>query len=177
LTKKTLDAWTVAVARYFSAGEALYRDLDAHPERSRACLGALYADLLSEADKARLPALTDSEKERIERLQTAMQEVWSVLNVPEGEDPTPDELARLVYGPSPGRLTVRLPGPPLDTPEGFTVATDGTLTAAGPGLWQALRALEGRWLAPDPVLFYVDHQRRSPNDPVDLAALLRQPRP
>src|SRR5262249_55151681 len=114
LTKKTLEAWTAALARYFSAGEALYRDLDEHPERSRACLGAFSADPPSATDKTRLPALTDAEKERIDRLQAAMHDVWSVLDVPEGEDHTPDELAHLVYDPFPGRLTVPLPGPPLD---------------------------------------------------------------
>ena len=179
LTKKTLDTWSEAVAQYFSAGEALYRYLDEHPERSKACLGALYADQLADTDKARLPVPTQKEKERIEHLQAAMHEVWSVLDVPEGEDHTPDELSHLVYDPFPGRLTVRLPNPPLAPPEGFTSAADGTLTAAGPGLWQALRSLEGRWLAPDPILIYIDHQRRTvdtADDPLDLAALLRQPR-
>jgi len=176
LTRKTLDTWTEALARYFSAGEALYRDLDEHPERSKAILGALYADLLSDTDKAALPALTKEEKERVEQVQAAMHEVWSVLDVPEGEDHTPDELSHLVYDPFPGRLTVRLPGPPLEPPEGFAPAADGTLTAAGPGLWQALRTLQGRWLAPDPILIYIDHQRRTPNDPLDLGARLRQPR-
>ncbi|HEX3528795.1 MAG TPA: hypothetical protein VH988_17175 [Thermoanaerobaculia bacterium] len=176
LTKKTLATWTQALARYFSAGEALYRDLDEHPERAKAVLGALYADLLSDTDKAALPALTKEEKERVEQVQAAMHEVWSVLDVPEGEDHTPDELSHLVYDPFPGRLTVRLPGPPLESPEGFAPAADGTLTAAGPGLWQALRTLQGRWLAPDPILIYIDHQRRTPNDPLDLAPLLRQTR-
>jgi len=177
LTKKTLDTWTDALARYFKAGEALYRDLDEHPDRSKAILGSLYADLLSDTDKARLPAVTKEEKERVDQVQASMHEVWSVLDVPEGEDHTPDELSHLVYDPLPGRLlTVRLPGPPLETPEGFATAADGTLTAAGPGLWQALRTLQGRWLAPDPILIYIDHQRRTPNDPLDLAALLRQPR-
>src|SRR6185369_11565282 len=176
MTKKTLDTWSKMVARYFSAGEALYRYLDEHPERARACLGALYADQLSDTDKERLPEVTDPEKERIETIQAAMQEVWSILNVPKGEDHTPDELSHLVYDPFPGRLTVRLPGPPVAPPEGFASAADGTLTAAGPGLWQALRSLQGRWLAPDPILIYIDHQRRTPNEPLDLAALLRQPR-
>jgi hypothetical protein len=171
-TKRTLDAWTEDVARYFKAGEGLYRYLDEHPDRSRACLGALYADLLSDTERSRLPALKDPEKQRVEGLQAAMHEVWGILDVPEGEDHTPDELSHLVYDPFPGHLTVRLPGPPLDPPEGFAAGPEGTLAAEGPGLWQALRSLQGRWLAPDPILIYIDHQRRSPNDPLDLKALL-----
>jgi hypothetical protein len=175
-TKRTLDAWTASLAKYFRAGEELYHYLDEHPDRSRACLGALYADLLSDTDQARRPAPTSAEKERIDSLQAAMQDVWSILLVGEGEDQTPDELSHLVYDPFPGRLTVRLPGLPAEPPEGFAAAPDGTLTAEGPGLWQALRSLEGRWLSPEPVLLSMEEQRRSPHEPLDLNALLKQPR-
>src|SRR5215210_506095 len=49
-----------------------------------------------------------------------------------------------------------MPDRPLEAPEGFALDPDGkTLVAAGPGLWQALQSLEGRWLAPDPALLYV----------------------
>lgn len=174
--ERTLDTWTESVARYLAAGGELYQYLDEHPERARACLGALFADQLSETDRGKLPALTAEEKELDDRLQAAMQEVWSVLTIPEGEDHTPDELSHLVYDPFPGRLTVRLPGAPLEAPEGFTAGNDGVLSAEGPGLWQALRALEGRWLSPDPILLYMEHVRRSPDEPFNLNALLRQER-
>jgi len=174
--ERTLDAWTANVARYLAEGVDLYRYLDERPNRARACLGALFADQLSDADKKKLPSLSDTEKEHVDRLQAAMQEVWSILNVPEGEDHTPDELSHLVYDPFPGRLTVRLPAAPVEAPEGFTVGKDNTLTAEGPGLWQALRSLEGHWLTPDPVLISMEHLRRSPDAPFDLSALLRQPR-
>jgi len=174
--ERTLDAWSESVARYLVTGGELYRYLDEHPERARACLGALFADQLSETDRGKLPALTAEEKESSDRLQATMQEVWGVLTIPDGEDHTPDELSHLVDDPFPGRLTVRLPGAPLEAPEGFTVGKDGVLSVEGPGLWQALRALEGRWLSPDPLLLYMEHVRRSPDDPFDLSALLRQKR-
>jgi len=175
-TKRTFDTWTEAVARYLKAGEGLYRYLDEHPDRAQACLGALFADLLSDTDRSRLPPLIEGEKERIDALQAAMQAVWGILDVPEGEDYTPDELSHLVYDPFPGRLTVRLPGPPAEAPEGFAAGPDGTLIAAGPGFWEALRSLEGRWLAPDPVLLSIAHQQRSQSEPLDLNSLLKQPR-
>jgi hypothetical protein len=174
--ERTLDAWTESVAHYLAAGGELYQYLDEHPERARACLGALFADQISVTDREKLPALTAEEKKSSDLLQAAMQEVWSVLTVPEGEDHTPDELSHLVYDPFPGRLTVRLPGAPLEAPEGFTAGKDGALSAEGPGLWQALRALEGRWLSPDPLLLYMEHVRRSPDAPFDLNALLRRER-
>jgi hypothetical protein len=174
--ERILDIWTESVARYLAAGGELYQYLDEHPERARACLGALFADQISETDREKLPALNAQEKELNDRLQAAMQEVWSVLTIPEGEDHTPDELSHLVYDPFPGRLTVRLPGAPLEAPEGFIIGKDGALSAAGPGLWQALRSLEGRWLSPDPLLLYMERVRRSPDEPFDLSALLRQER-
>ena len=174
--ERTLDAWTENIARYLATAGKLYQYLDEHPERARACLGALFADQLSDADRGKLPALTAEEKELDDRLQATMQEVWSVLTIPEGEDHTPDELSHLVYDPFPGLLTVRLPGAPLEPPEGFTIGKSGTLSAEGPGLWQALRSLEGRWLSPDPILLYMEHVRRSPDDPFNLNALLREER-
>jgi hypothetical protein len=175
-TKRTLDTWTDAVARYMKAGEGLYRYLDEHPDRARPCLGTLFADLLSDTDRQHLPPLIEGEKERIDSLQEVMQEVSGILTVPEGEDYTPDELSHLVYDPFPGRLTVRLPAPPAAPPEGFAAGPDGTLLAAGPGFWEALRSLEGRWLAPDPVLLSIAHQRQIQGEPLDLNALLKQPR-
>jgi len=174
--ERALDAWTESIARYLSTGGELYQYLDGHPERARACLGALFADQLSDGDREKLPALTAEEKELDDRVQAAMQEVWSVLTIPDGEDHTPDELSHLVYDPFPGRLTVRLPGAPLEAPEGFTAGRDGALSAEGPGLWQALRSLEGRWLSPDPLLLYMEHVRRNPDEPFNLNALLRQER-
>jgi hypothetical protein len=172
---RLLDDWTGSVARYLEAGEDLYRYLDDRPGRARACLGSLYADLLSESEQKALPELSTDEKEHVERLQEAMQEVLSVLQVPTDGDFTPDEISRLVYDPFPGRLTVRLPGPPLAQPEGFA-AEGGALVVEGPSLWHTLRSLGGRWLAPDPVLLYVEAQRRTPQQPLDLATLARQPR-
>lgn len=172
---RLLATWTGSVARYLDAGEALYSYLDDHPGRASACLGALYADLLSDTAREALPALPADEKERVEHLQEAMQDVLSVLQVPEGGDHTPDEISHLVYDPFPGKLTVRLPAPPLAPPEGFE-DQQGTLIAEGPSLWHALRSLGGRWLAPDPVLLYAEAQRRSPDQPLDLATLVRQPR-
>jgi hypothetical protein len=173
---RSLDTWTASVAQYLAAGSDLYQYLDGHPERSRACLGALFADQLAEQEAARLPPLTDPEKEIVDRIENAMQEVLAVLSLPEGEDRTPDELSHLVYDPFPGRLTLRLPSPPLEAPEGFAAGRDGTLTAVGPGLWQSLRALDGRWLAPDPLHLYAEHVRRNTQQPFDLAGLLRQRR-
>jgi hypothetical protein len=175
--ERTLEEWSGHVASYLKESADLWAYLDGRPARARACLGALLADLLDDGVREALPALTEPERERIDRVQQAMEEVLAVLAVPPGEDHSADELSHLVYDPFPARLTVRLPGPPLEAPEGFA-STDGgrQLTAVGPGLWEALRSLEGRWLAPDPVLLYVEKGGPGKEEPLDLDAFLTQPR-
>lgn len=175
--ERTLEGWSGQVATYLKESGELWGYLDDRPDRARACLGALLDDLLDEGVRNSLPKLSEPERERIDRLREAMEEVLAVLAVPPDGDHSPDELSHLVYDPFPARLTVRLPGPPLETPEGFA-ATDGgrKLSAVGPGLWESLRALEGRWLAPDPVLLYVEQESEAQNKPLDLDAFLARPR-
>jgi hypothetical protein len=170
----TLDEWTGRIAEYLAAAEDLYRYLDDRPDRARACFGTLFKDVLP--DGTETGELFDQEQERVKKLQDAMEKVTDILLVPKGSDHSPDEISHLVYDPFPALLTVRLPSAPLDVPEGFEVSKDkeGELTAIGPGLWQALRSLEGRWLSPDPVLIYIAHSRSG--EPFDLDTFLTQQR-
>jgi hypothetical protein len=175
--ERTLEAWSGHVAAYLKEAGALWAYLDDRPDRAHPCLGTLFEDLLADDVRERLEPLTEDELARIERLHEAMEKVMAVLLVPEEGDHSPDELSHLVYDPFPARLTVRLPGRPVGEPEGFAVDPDGrTLVAAGPGFWEALRALEGRWLAPDPVLVYVRSKASEPEKPLDLDALAALPR-
>jgi hypothetical protein len=175
--EEVLDDWSGYIAAYFEEAGALWAYLDERPDRAHACLGTLFEDLLTERVREGLEPLTEDELARVERLHEAMEQVMVVLLVLEGEDHSPDELSHLVYDPFPARLTVRLPGPPLEAPEGFAVDPEvKTLVAAGPGLWEALRSLEGRWLAPDPVLIYARRKARKPEQPVNLDVLVAAPR-
>lgn len=174
--ERTLDAWSGHVAAYLKEAGDLWTYLDERPDRAHPCLGTLFEDLLADDVREKLEPLTAEELERIDRLRQAMEQVMAVLLVPEGADHSPDELSHLVYDPFPARLTVRLPGRPLEAPEGFAVDRDGkALVAAGPGLWQALQSLEGRWLTPDPALLYVQRDGRDQKEPLDLAALVALP--
>jgi len=172
---RTLDEWTADVADYLAAGEALYAYLDDKPERDRPCLGALFEDLLPEGERAALGELTAEEKELLESLGQAMEKVWNVLLIPRGGEYSPDEVSHLVYDPFPARLTVSLPGRPLEV-EGFEVGERGVLEVAGFGLWDALKSLEGRWLSPDPILIYVSRGGESGEQPLDLDTFLGEPR-
>ncbi len=167
-TERTIETWTAAIAEYLEAGETLYAYLDGHPDRARACLGAVFAERLSEEEAKGLETLTPEEEEHLEHLDEAMGKVLAVLTVPSGGAYSPDEVSHLVYDPFPARLTVKLPGKPLEV-EGFLPDKDGTFAVPSPGLWEALRSLGGRWISPDPALSYVEKE-------FDLGAFLGKPR-
>jgi hypothetical protein len=158
--ERALGQWSVTVADYLAAVGGLYAYLERRPERATASLGALFSDLLDEARAGALPEPSDEETALVERLSDAMSEVVDVLQVARGEAHSLDELSRLVYDPFPASLSVTLPSPPLEL-EGFVPASDGPLRVPGLSLWEALRALEGRWVSPDPAAVYVA-QRAGP---------------
>lgn len=167
-TEKTMGSWTEAIAEYLEAGESLYTYLDSHPDRARACLGTVFAERLSEEEAKMLETLTPNEEEIVGRLDEAMGKVLEVLAVPSGGAYSPDEVSHLVYDPFPARLAVKLPGKPLEA-EGFLRDNDGAFIVPSPGLWEALRSLEGRWISPDPALSFVEKD-------FDLGTFLGKPR-
>ena len=54
----------------------------------------------------------------------------------------------------PARIVVRVPGEPLLV-EGFARGKGGELVAESPSLIEAIAALEGRWVTPDPLAFSI----------------------
>jgi hypothetical protein len=125
------------------------------PERAAPCFGWLFSELIPDEELAGLPEPGEEEQILLDRLSLVMPEVWEVLRVAEGSGFSVEEVSRLVYDPFPARLTVSFPAEPLLV-EGFE--GDGTRwQVRHPSLWEAFRALEGRWLAPDLALLYVSH--------------------
>ena len=169
-----LERWSGEVAGYLAATRKLYAYTEEHPDRARICFGSLFNELLSEEDRKKLGKPTGEEKRLLDPVGDAMQKVWDVLLIPEGQEYSPDEISHLVYDPFPARLTVSLPGKPLAV-EGFETGSDGKLSVPGLGLWNALSSLEGRWLTPDPVILFVERRGRS-DKTLDLEGFLRRPR-
>lgn len=167
---EALGPWCERVAAYLEAARNLYDYLDDHPDRARACLADLFSDLAEEEK----PALTEEEEALLEPLGKNMEEVLGVLLVDGDAAYSLDEISHLVYDPFPARLSVTLPGKPLEV-EGFATAPDGALTVSGLGLWDALASLEGRWLSPDLVQIYVAHQSGG-KQALDLDSLAEAPR-
>lgn len=172
--ERRMDGWTAALAEYIAAAGEVYAYLEERPERARACFGTLFAERLPDSEIEALEELTAEEEETVGRLDEATRAVLEVLVVPSGEAYSPDEVSHLVYDPFPARLTVKLPAPPLSV-EGFARSAQGVLAVPDLGLWEALKSLEGRWLLPDPVLFYVAGDGDG-GDEVDLDLFLGQSR-
>ena len=164
---RVMETWTAALAEYLAAAQQLYAYLEERPERAHACFGTLFAEQLSEDDVGSLEELTKEEEKTVGRLDEATRQVLEVLVVPDNGSYSPDEVSHLVYDPFPARLAVKLPGSPLSV-EGFAPGTKGTLSVPSLGLWEALKSLEGRWLAPDPVIFYVASGQSGKDADLDL---------
>lgn len=175
--ERALDEWSGHVAGYLAATGDLYAWLEDNPGRAEPCLAQLFNDLIEETGEKE--ELSPGERERIGRVQAAMEKVLDVLVIPKGQDRSMDELSHLVYDPFPAPLTIQLPGAPLEVegfePSGEEEKKDNVWKVDNPGLWAALRSLEGRWISPDLVQIYVGH--KDPNGKgLDLGVLLDLPR-
>ncbi len=171
--QRALASWSSEVAAYLAAGSALWSYLDQHPERDAACFGRLFRQIRPDGAPEPPPLQEGKGTELVEALFAAMKKVWQPLEVAEGEGFTLDELSHLVFDPFPAPIEVRLPGPALEV-EGFE-RQEGHLLARGPGFWNALERLGGRWLAPDPVLAFV-RESRKPKPAFDLESFTNEPR-
>ena len=173
--ERALDEWSGHVSEYLAATGDLYAWLEDNPTRAEPCLAQLFNDLIEESAEEG-EELSPEERKRIDRVQAAMEKVLDILVIPKGQDRSMDELSHLVYDPFPAPLTVQLPDAPLEV-EGFEPSgkEDKVWKVDNPGLWAALRSLEGRWISPDLVQIYVDHKGPDAKG-LDLGALLDLPR-
>jgi hypothetical protein len=155
---KVFDDWTRDVTRYLKATKRLYEYLEQNPGRARVCIGAVFEDLLPKAtrDNLELPKMPE-EDDLVSDVHEGMSSVLSQFLAPKNEALSAEELSRLVYDPFPASISVRVPGKILEA-QGFTTGGGG-LTIPGLGLWDALRALEGHWVSPDPIVAYYEHGR------------------
>jgi len=170
-----LERWCETLAAYYLASAELHAHLAKNPDRARACYGHILESSLSEEEKAALPEPSEAESAILQPLEEAMGTALEVLDVAAEEAYSLDELSRIVFDPFPGTVVVRLPGPVLEA-EGFAMGADGRLVAPPTSLWTALRSLDGRFVAPDPMLAMVAHSRDRERGPFDLDRLLARPR-
>lgn len=151
LLERSIDPWTESLAAYFRSVGELYDYLDEHPERSAPCYAVLFEDVLPEEERGDRDALLPTERDRIGAVEDAMAAAWDVLVIGAREAYSINEISRLAYDPFPARVRI-VPGGPVVAAEGFEEDGDGGFRVPSVTLWDALRDLEGEWLAPDPLL-------------------------
>lgn len=152
--ERAVDPWTEALARYLLAAGRLYGYLDEHPDRAEVAFSVLLEDVLPEEDGGRRELPHPDEEPLVEAVEEAMAEAWEVLLVSSQEAYSINEVSRLVYDPFPARVRVDVAGAVVEV-EGFEEDPEGGLRVPSVSLWDALAALQGRWLEPDPLLLYV----------------------
>ena len=169
-----LEAWLPLAVGYFASLEEVLRYLDSHPDRAGAVWGSTFADALPESAREELDETTPEERELLERFNNAAGPVIEAFEIQDDETPNLEELSRKVHDPFPAPVVVFPPGPVLEV-EGFG-AHEGRFEIAPRSIWQALKSLEGRWLAPDPVVAMIDNARGPDPDEFDLPAFVARHR-
>jgi hypothetical protein len=164
-----MDAFSAHVASYAAATRALYRYLDANPDRARVCL----AEVLSV--KTEGETLTEDESALVEKVNDAISAIGTVLDPAPGEPYTLDEISRLVYDPFPAPVRLSVPGTILER-EGYPGEIGSALQIPVYSIWSAFERLEGRWFSPDPALALWRNDLAKKGQEFDLDGFLALPR-
>jgi len=161
-----LTTWSGIVARYFVAIHRLYGYMDEHPARAR----YLFAAVMNEnREDGTPPVVTEEEQPYVDEVLNAMEDIGGRMDEQEGRAASFAEEADLVYNPFPARVTIVVPGDVLAV-EGFPTAKDHSLLIEPVSLVESIAALEGKWIAPDPLAAMVREQ------PLTSEALAEKPR-
>ena len=155
-----LEAWSGDAARYLSAMHQLYAYMSRNPDRAR----YLFAALLNEpSSDGAAPVVMDDEQPLIDAAGSAMDAIAARLDREEESGSTLSEEADLVMNPFPARIVVRLPNQASGI-DGFTMAANNTVVIEPVDLFAAVSALEGEWLAPDPMAMLLRDDARQSAD-------------
>jgi hypothetical protein len=172
--EQTLVAWSEDLAAHLSATAELWRYLETHPERAGPVVWMMFDDMLEEEDRGRTELLP-VEEDLVLRSQRAQQRVVEIFDFPEDEAYTLQELSRRVYDPFPAVFALELPeGGRLLERDGFELGDEGRLVVPRRSLWDAFVSLEGRWVAPDPLLAQARHALLDSDAPFPVEAFLDQ---
>jgi hypothetical protein len=143
--EKKLRAYSERAVRYFAAIREMYNYMNEHPPRAPELFSALFRD----DDDPRPLLINDDEHDLVAAVRRGVNGLTENVDTEQLEAE-----ADLVYNPLPARIVVRVPGEPLLV-EGFARGKDGELVAEPPPLIEAIAALEGRWVTPDPLAFSI----------------------
>lgn len=161
-----LKTWTADAQRYLRAMNHLYSYLDREPHRAEVAFEAIFSD-----DEEQL---AKEEVSLVGEVKRAMDSILEHMKLDESEATTLDEEFDLVYNPFPGEIIVKLPRPVIAA-EGFTRRDGDSVAIRRSGILDAAAALDGRWLAPDPMAMMLKTEEAQKELP-DAATLARMPR-
>lgn len=142
--EKRMNAGAAAARRYIDGMRILYEYLDEHPQRAHDVFDALFRD---EKDPRPIVAT----KHEMELLTVVRQAMGDLIDVDWGSNVSRE--ADEISNPFPAEIVVRTPTEPTLV-EGFRRDEHG-LTIQPKTLFEALAALEGRWISPDPIAIAV----------------------
>ncbi len=148
-----------ALVDYIAASRHLYSYLDAHPQRAESA----FAQIFAESDEV-IVATTEEEKNLIVDMRAAMVRVTETAPEKDAQQRFLS-LADRVNDPFPGIITIHLPNA-YTSLEGFKRIDSTVVRAEVTSSIEALTALEGRWLTPDPLAAAL---REDKFDPVAMA--------
>lgn len=141
-SEKILAAYSKRAARYFDSIRMMYDYLNEKPYRAR----VMFTDVFAE-DDARLP-LSEEEHSLTDAVRIAINTLVDTNDI----DPSisVDRVFDLVYNPFPAQLRFIVKGQVLAV-ENFTKIENDTFEIKTLTALDAVAALEGRWITPDPL--------------------------
>ena len=161
--QRRVQVASAAFVNYIHAARHLYDYLDAHPQRAESAFAQIYADSDEE-----IVAVSEQEKDLIVDLRRMMTRVTETAPEKDAQQRFLS-LADRVNDPFPGIITISLPVT-YTSIEGFKRIDNTNVRAEVTSPVEALTALEGRWLSPDPLAAALR------NDNFEAVAVAHQPR-
>jgi hypothetical protein len=140
--EKMLAAWSEDAARYFNAVDRLYFFMSQNPQRAEGIFDMLLGD--------RQQPLNEQEQALVDTVTDAMDRLTARLQADEKEATTIDEEFDLVFNPFPAEIAVHTPQDVISF-ENFEKRATDLVVIHRDGLLDAMSALEGRWISPDPL--------------------------
>lgn len=151
-----LLVWSGAVSRYFAAIDRLYTYLDLNPYRAQPLFSAL---LNEQPEDSAVQLVADEEQPLVDSVRLAMEEIANLMDKEQdGGGATFAEEADLIYNAFPARMSIRVPGDVISK-EGF----DEKLVIEPVSLFDAIEALDGKWISPDPLATLLRDEQPSPD--------------
>jgi hypothetical protein len=157
--------WSRDSRDYFRAMDHLYAYMNAHPHRAE----FLFEHLLGGEGVA-----TEEEAAIVATVSLAMERMVEHMEAAQSETLSIDEEFDLVYNPFPAEVIVRAPSS-VEIIEGFVRRDEKTAAIPRRGIFDAIEALEGKWLSPDPLAILARSEQTGSEIP-SARALASQPR-